>query len=160
MWPTLHSLVCYIVTAVTIAVVAAIFFCVTQSNESDNEDTYLDQVRICNVHWHFYVPLRSLLDECHRHSATSFLSSGGLVPPKPEGRPPFMYSAFPHHYYILRTFVRQYFFLATMCTSASIGLLNDVTTMIPAASAIASPIAACPFTINCGMSRRRAASIA
>ena len=47
-----------------------------------------------------------------------------------------------------------------MCTSASIGLLNDVTTMIPAASAIASPIAACPFTINCGMSRRRAASIA
>lgn len=45
MWPTLHSLVCYIVTAVTIAVVAAISFpedCVTQSNESDNEDTYLD----------------------------------------------------------------------------------------------------------------------
>ena len=90
----------------------------------------------------------------------AFLSSGGLVPPKPEGRPPFMYSAFPHHYYILRTFVRQYYSLATMCTSASIGLLNDVTTMIPAASAIASPIAACPFTINCGMSRRRAASIA
>ena len=34
---------------------------VTQSYESDNEDTYLDQIRICNVHWH-----------------PSFLSSGGL----------------------------------------------------------------------------------
>ena len=26
--------------------------CITQSYESDNEDTYLDQIRICNVHWH------------------------------------------------------------------------------------------------------------
>ena len=90
----------------------------------------------------------------------AFLSSGGLVPPKPEGRPPFMYSAFPHHYYILRTFVRQYFFLATMCTSASIGLLNDVTIMIPAASATASPMAFWAFRMNSGASWRSAASIA
>lgn len=33
--------------------------CITQSYESDNEDTYLDQIRICNKHWHrppFYRP--------------------------------------------------------------------------------------------------------
>ena len=51
----------------------------TSSYESDNEDTYLDQVRICNIHWH----------------RPPFFRPEGEAPPFMEGRPPFMYSAFP-----------------------------------------------------------------
>ena len=47
-----------------------------------------------------------------------------------------------------------------MYTSASIGLLNDVTIMIPAASATASPMAFWAFRMNSGASWRSAASIA
>ena len=49
---------------------------ITQSYESDNEDTYLDQIRICNVHWQ-----------------PSFLSSGGL--PLRRGQAALVCSDFP-----------------------------------------------------------------
>lgn len=25
---------------------------INETNKGDNEDTYLDQIRICNIHWH------------------------------------------------------------------------------------------------------------
>ena len=58
--------------------------CIAQSYESDNEDTYLDQIRICNIHWH---PLRLIsspsgndhrikhhhIDQAHVHDNNIFL---------------------------------------------------------------------------------------
>lgn len=62
--------------------------------------------------------------------------------------------------YCEHLFVNHFHFLFITRTSASIGRLNDVTIMIPAASAIASPMAFCALRTNSDASWRSAASIA
>ena len=88
-------------------------------NESDNEDTYLDQVRICNVHWHFTFHS----GRCWTRppaQATSILSSGGLVPPETGGQAAFRVFCFPTSLlYITKHLFVNIFFSYYVRTSAS-----------------------------------------
>ena len=50
---------------------------ITETNKSDNEDQQLDQIRVCNIHWHrppFFRPEGSTLRKDQRVSRLALVS--------------------------------------------------------------------------------------